>query len=204
MLNHSLSLLLVTTAISGAADKITYDDDIFPIFESKCLNCHNPDKKKGDLDLSTYTGAMAGSSGGKIALAGDGGSSKLFTVTVHTEEPVMPPEGDKILKKSADLIRAWIDGGLLENKGSKAKKRQKPAFSLGAVPTGKRPEGPPPMPQDLLLEPVVAPSRGTVVADMESSPSGSTSRRHRTETGPPLPFRDVGTHRVLPFSQRKS
>jgi len=170
MLNHSLSLLLVTTAISGAADKITYDDDIFPIFESKCLNCHNPDKKKGDLDLSTYTGAMAGSSGGKIALAGDGGSSKLFTVTVHTEEPVMPPEGDKILKKSADLIRAWIDGGLLENKGSKAKKRQKPAFSLGAVPTGKRPEGPPPMPQDLLLEPVVAPSRGTVVADMESSP----------------------------------
>ncbi len=170
MLKHTLSLLLATTAISGAADKITYDDDIFPIFESKCLNCHNPDKKKGDLDLSTYTGAMTGSSGGKIALAGDGGSSKLFTVTVHTEEPVMPPEGDKLPKKSADLIRAWIDGGLLENKGSKAKKRQKPAFSLGAVPTGKRPEGPPPMPQDLLLEPVVAPIRGTVVADMESSP----------------------------------
>jgi WD40 repeat protein len=153
-----------------AADKITYDDHIFPIFESKCLNCHNPDKKKGDLDLSTYTGAMAGSSGGKIALAGDGGSSKLFNVAVHTEEPVMPPEGDKIPKKDSDLIRAWIDGGLLENKGSKAKKRSKPAFSLGAVPTGKRPEGPPPMPQDLLLEPVVTPNRATVVGDMDASP----------------------------------
>ncbi len=170
MLKPSLSILLISTSVSGAADKVTYDDQIFPIFESKCLNCHNPDKKKGDLDLSTYTGTMSGSSGGKIALSGDGGSSKLYTVTVHTEEPVMPPEGDKIAKKDADLIRAWIDGGLLENKGSKAKKRQKPAFSLGSVPTGERPEGPPPMPQDLLLEPVVTPTRSTVVADMDASP----------------------------------
>ena len=170
MLKSSLSVFFISVNLSVAADKITYDDHIFPIFESKCLNCHNPDKKKGDLDLSTYTGTMAGSSGGKIALSGDGGSSKLFTVTVHTEEPVMPPEGDKIAKKDAELIRTWIDGGLLENKGSKAKKRPKPAFTLGSIPTGKRPEGPPPMPQDLLLEPVVTPTRSTVVADMDASP----------------------------------
>ena len=170
MLKSSLSVFFFSVNLSVAADKITYDDHIFPIFESKCLNCHNPDKKKGDLDLSTYTGTMAGSSGGKIALSGDGGSSKLFTVTVHTEEPVMPPEGDKIAKKDAELIRTWIDGGILENKGSKAKKRPKPAFTLGSIPTGKRPEGPPPMPQDLLLEPVVTPTRSTVVADMDASP----------------------------------
>ena len=170
MFKPSLSIFLVSVNLSGAADKITYDDHIFPIFESKCLNCHNPDKKKGDLDLSTYTGTMAGSSGGKITLSGDGSSSKLFTVTVHTEEPVMPPEGDKIAKKDADLIRTWIDGGLLENKGSKAKKRPKPAFTLESIPTGKRPEGPPPMPQDLLLEPVITPTRATVVADMDASP----------------------------------
>ena len=170
MLKSSLSVFFISVNLSVAADKITYDDHIFPIFESKCLNCHNPDKKKGDLDLSTYTGTMAGSSGGKIALSGDGGSSKLFTVTVHTEEPVMPPEGDKIAKKDAELIRTWIDGGILENKGSKAKKRPKPAFTLGSIPTGKRPEGPPPMPQDLLLEPVVTPTRSTVVADMDASP----------------------------------
>jgi len=165
-------LILAPLVLSSlhAQDKITFDDHVFPIFESKCLNCHNPDKKKGDLDLSTYLGAMAGSSGGKVALAGDGGTSKLFTVTVHTEEPVMPPEGDKIPKKSADLIRAWIDGGLLENEGSKARKKEKPAFDLSAAPTGKRPEGPPPMPQDLLLEPVLVAGRSTVVADIDASP----------------------------------
>lgn len=162
--------LALALSSAYAQENITFDDHIFPIFESKCLNCHNPDKKKGDLDLSTYLGAMAGSSGGKVALAGDGGSSKIFTVTVHTEEPVMPPEGDKIPKKDADLIRAWIDGGLLENKGSKARKKEKPAFDLSAAPTGERPEGPPPMPQDLLLEPVIVANRSTVVADIDASP----------------------------------
>ncbi len=38
-----------------ASEKITYDDDVFPIFESSCLNCHNADKKKGDLDLSIFS-----------------------------------------------------------------------------------------------------------------------------------------------------
>ena len=103
------AILCLGGLFAQATEKITYDDHVYPVLESKCLNCHNPDKKKGDLDLSTYIGTMAGSSGGKIALAGDGGSSKLYTVTVHTEEPVMPPEGDKIAKKDADMIRAWID-----------------------------------------------------------------------------------------------
>ncbi|MBR01120.1 MAG: hypothetical protein CMO60_09710 [Verrucomicrobiales bacterium] len=171
LLSGFAATLCLGSLFAQTTEKITYDDHVFPVLESKCLNCHNPDKKKGDLDLSTYIGTMAGSSGGKIALAGDGGSSKLYTVTVHTEEPVMPPEGDKIAKKDADMIRAWIDGGLLENKGSKAQKKKKPAFSLAAVPaSNKRPEGPPPMPKDLLLEPVMVPSRSTVINDMDASP----------------------------------
>ena len=58
MLKPSLASLVVASSLAHGADKITYDDHIFPIFESKCLNCHNPDKKKGDLDLSTYMGAI--------------------------------------------------------------------------------------------------------------------------------------------------
>ena len=81
MLKSSLSVFFISVNLSVAADKITYDDHIFPIFESKCLNCHNPDKKKGDLDLSTYTG------------------SSVWTATVNSfEEPpspesaIFPPE----------------------------------------------------------------------------------------------------------------
>ncbi|NIP93292.1 MAG: hypothetical protein GWO24_07480, partial [Akkermansiaceae bacterium] len=86
----------------AAAEKITYDDHIFPIFEAACLNCHNPDKKKGDLDLSNYTGTMAGGSGGSIAESGDGAGSKIYASVTHTAEPFMPPKGDKIARKDAD------------------------------------------------------------------------------------------------------
>ncbi|MFP6877569.1 MAG: c-type cytochrome domain-containing protein [Roseibacillus sp.] len=163
-------LLLAPCSLLPAAEKITYDDHIFPIFESSCLNCHNPDKKKSDLDLSNYTGAMAGGSGGAIAESGDGASSKIYASVTHTAEPFMPPKGDRISKKDADLIRAWIDGGLLENSSSRAKKRSGPRITAIDVDPSAKPEGPPPMPEHLNLEPVVISSRNTVVNDMACSP----------------------------------
>ncbi|MCP4730600.1 MAG: hypothetical protein GY872_11055 [Roseibacillus sp.] len=153
-----------------AAARITYDDDILPIFEAACLNCHNPDKKKGDLDLSNYTGVMAGGSGGTIANPGDGAGSKLYASITQTAEPFMPPKGDKLEKKNADLVRAWIDGGLLENKSSKAKKSSGPKIAKLDIDPSAKPEGPPPMPGNLNLEPIVISSRNTVVNDMACSP----------------------------------
>nr|WP_246418000.1 c-type cytochrome domain-containing protein [Haloferula luteola] len=153
-----------------AEEKVTYDDHIFPLFQQSCLNCHNPDKAKGGLDLSSYTGAMKGGSGGKIAEAGDTGS-KLLAVILQTSEPKMPPEGDKLSDPKIAQIRAWIEGGLLENASSKAQKPSKPKFdmSLSAHPTAK-PDGPPPMPRHVLLEPAVVAERPAAVQSMTTSP----------------------------------
>ncbi len=157
--------------VASGAEKITYDDHIFPLLESNCLNCHNPDKKKGGLDLSSYDALLSGGSGGKIVKTGDGASSKLYTVSVHTEEPVMPPEGDQMGKKETDLLRAWIDGGLLETQSSKKKKPKKPSFDLAPVTDAQtRPEGPLPMPAGMSREPVIVTARSTVIKDMEASP----------------------------------
>ena len=113
-----------------AVDKITYDEHILPLFEQSCLNCHNPDKLKGGLDLSNYAGVLQGGSGGKVAETGDGASSALYTTVIHQSENKMPPKGDKLPKKSADLILAWIDGGLLETASSTARKRRGPKIDL--------------------------------------------------------------------------
>lgn len=153
-----------------AADKITYDEHVFPIFEQSCLNCHNPDKAKGGLDLSSYTNAMKGGSGGKIAEAGDT-SSTLLTSVMRSGELKMPPEGDAISPAQVATIKAWIEGGLLENKNSTARAAKKPAFqaNLGSG-AGKKPEGPPPMPEDVLLDPAVTASRGSAVHAIAASP----------------------------------
>ena len=155
---------------SAAADKVTYDDHVLPLFQQSCLNCHNPDKAKGGLDLSTFSGAMKGGSGGKIAEPGDAGS-KLIAVVLQTSEPKMPPEGDKLGADQINLLKAWIEGGLLETKSSAARKPTKPKFdtALTSAPDAK-PDGPPPMPEHVLLEPPVIAPRASSVNAIASSP----------------------------------
>ena len=82
----------------------------------------------------------------------------------------MPPRGEKLAKKEADIIRAWIDGGMLENKSSKAKKPSGPKIAKLDVDPSAKPEGPPPMPGNINLEPAVTSNRNTVVNDMACSP----------------------------------
>jgi len=163
-------LWLLAPAAALAADKVTYDDQVFPLFQQTCLNCHNSDKAKGGLDLSTFSGAMKGGSGGKIAEPGDI-SSKLIVVCLQTGTLKMPPEGDKLGSAQIAILKGWIEGGLLENKNSSARKASKPKFetALRSDP-GAKPDGPPPMPEHLRLEPFVTSSRASAVHAMAVSP----------------------------------
>jgi mono/diheme cytochrome c family protein len=155
----------------AADDKITYQDHIRPIFESRCFGCHNPDKMKGGLDLTNYGGAMTGSSGGEIVNPGSPGDSTIILTTTKKAEPFMPPEGDPLTKEQIDLISKWIAGGVLDSANSSARKAKKPAFDMkvSADATGK-PEGPPPMPEHLLLEPVVVTTRPAATSALATSP----------------------------------
>ena len=72
------------------------------IFENRCFNCHNPDKAKGGLHLTTYGNAMAGGSSGEIITPGNANDSRLFKSVAHLEDPKMPPKGDKLPKPESD------------------------------------------------------------------------------------------------------
>lgn len=154
-----------------AQDKVTYQDHILPVFRNACLNCHNPDKKKAGLDLSTFAGVIAGGGSGKAIEPGDPDGSLLYRLVTHAEEPNMPPKGDKLPDKELDLIKRWILGGVLESSGSTAIGSAKPKLDLKieASAAGK-PDGPPPMPGELLLEPPVHTSKPGAVMAMASSP----------------------------------
>ena len=164
------AIFAALVAPATAQVKVTYDEDVFPIFQQACLNCHNPDKSKGGLDLSSFTGTLKGSSGGKIVETGDTGSS-LIAVVQQSAEPKMPPEGEKLSNNHIETLKRWIAGGLLENSSSSARKPLKPKFqsNLRADPAAK-PDGPPPMPAHLLLEPPVVTARASAVQALAASP----------------------------------
>ena len=164
------SLLASSLVFAAEPKKVTYEDDVLPIFRDNCLKCHNPDKLKGDLDLSSFSSAIKGGGSGTTLNAGDPESSQLFKSVTHTEDPAMPPKS-KLSDKEISTIRQWITGGLLQGAGSKALAANKPTvdLTLKGAAIGK-PEGPPPMPGPLSVEPFVRATHGTPLSAIASSP----------------------------------
>lgn len=148
-------VLLLPAPLAFAEDVINFTDHIRPIMQQSCLNCHNPDKAKGGLDLTSYSATLAGGSGGEIVVSQDPDGSRLLGVMAHTLAPKMPPNGGKVADNKLLLVRQWIEQGLRETANSAAAKPAKPRvdLSVGEAAMG-RPAGPPIMPTDMPLGPI--------------------------------------------------
>jgi WD40 repeat protein/chromosome segregation ATPase len=140
------------------------------LLENKCFSCHNPDKKKGGLELTSYAGLMNGGSGGAVVDAGNPSGSRLWTCSAKKEEPFMPPEGAPLDAKDLTLLSKWIAGGLLQAKGSVAKASNKPKVDLTFAGGAGKPTGPVARPENVLLEPVIVTPRTSAVIAMAASP----------------------------------
>ncbi len=162
--------LVATASHAQENEKLTYDDHIRPLLENKCFSCHNPDKKKGGLELTSYAGLMNGGSGGAVVDAGNPQGSRLWTCSAKKEEPFMPPEGAPLDAKDLTLLSKWIAGGLLQAKGSVAKASNKPKVDLTFAGGAGKPTGPVARPENVLLEPVIVTPRTSAVTAMAASP----------------------------------
>src|SRR5262245_56454022 len=89
-------------------------DQVRPVFRKHCVTCHNQDRARGDLNLSSIDGIKAGSSSGAAVVARKPEESPIYLSAAHLEVPKMPPNSPKIPQRELDLIRRWIEGGLAE------------------------------------------------------------------------------------------
>ena len=159
-------------AISAAADAPpNFADHVLPVFREKCCSCHNPDQKKGGLDLSSWGQTMAGGSSGEVIAPGDPDGSYLLMLVTHASEPKMPPESDKVSEAMVAVISKWIAGGALERDGSQPVAQKQNNLALDAA-AATRPDGPPVMPPRLSLDVVTHGRRPTAVTALATSPHG--------------------------------
>ncbi|HEX6212841.1 MAG TPA: c-type cytochrome domain-containing protein [Methylomirabilota bacterium] len=105
-----------TAAPAGraAADVVVYRDLVQPLLESRCVQCHGPDRREGELRLDGPEGIRAGGDSGAAVAAGDPGGSelirRLWLPAGHAD--AMPPRGHAPLRVAeADLLRWWIAEG---------------------------------------------------------------------------------------------
>jgi uncharacterized membrane protein len=85
-----------------------------PIFEDKCVSCHNAGKFKGKLRLDRYEYVMRGGKDGPVVHPGEPGRSELFRrVTLPPgSKDSMPAEGKPTLTAAeTKIIEVWIAAG---------------------------------------------------------------------------------------------
>ena len=153
-----------------SAKKVTFEDDVKPIFRQHCLKCHNQNEQRGGLAIDTYTALVEGGGSGEIVYDdGDVEGSRLWQLINHDDTPIMPPNQDKMPAEQLAVIRAWIEGGILENSGSKAKVKKASALTYVASADGK-PEGPAAMPESVPFRSEVVTQRAAAATAIATSP----------------------------------
>ncbi len=115
-LNHALSAQDVDISqLPPPVDRtVVYSQDVLPIFEGHCFQCHGDERPKGGFNLRHRDTALAGGDYGENILIGDSANSPLIHFVAHLEEDLeMPPIGkaERLNTDQIAVLRAWIDQG---------------------------------------------------------------------------------------------
>ena len=106
--------------LCAATAKMSFTDDVMPIFVGHCFSCHQPGgqgNEKSGLDLSSYEGVMKGTKSGKMVIPGDADGSNLMWLLDWRGAPEthMPLGKKKLSTCDRDAIRTWIREGAKNN-----------------------------------------------------------------------------------------
>lgn len=155
------------------ADPMTnFQDHVLPIFRAHCASCHNPDRRRGGLAVTTAALVLEGGGSGAVVVPGDPDGSRLLRLVTHAEEPVMPPSGDPIPAEEIEVIRRWIADGAPANASAKRMAKAAPDDPAGggAIHVAATFADTPPLPEAALPAASPLPGRAAVARAVDTSP----------------------------------
>lgn len=92
---------------------VDFLQDVYPVFQAHCIECHGPTKQKGKLRLDRREGLFGAQPGQGVVVPGDLAASLLIElVSLPAGDPeIMPAEGDPLSADQIDLLRRWVAEG---------------------------------------------------------------------------------------------
>jgi len=100
------------TPAEQVSTSVSFANDVLPILQSRCLNCHGGNKTEKGLSIASYEAVMAGSSNGAVVNSGVADDSLLVELILNQK---MPKRGPKLTPPQTQLIIDWINQGALNN-----------------------------------------------------------------------------------------
>ena len=109
-----LSFVMFPVLVRAEGYSTTFDA-ARQVLETRCLECHTPEKAKGDLLLNTREAMLKGGEGGESLKPGDPDHSELLTRTklAAADDDRMPPKksGDPLSPDEIKALADWIQAG---------------------------------------------------------------------------------------------
>ncbi len=109
------------------------------ILRAHCFSCHNVEKKRGQLDLTSREAALKGGENGPVFKPGKGSDSPLVKLLAPGSDPHMPPK-KQLPDKVIATLRGWVDAGAPWDAGVlKLLTRETKSDELKALPASYTP-----------------------------------------------------------------
>ncbi len=99
--------------VAGDTTRVSFQRDVLPIFEARCIECHGPDKVKGSLRMDTVAHLFDGDPEWWTVIPGKPDESLIVErIELPADDPdAMPPKGDRLTPAEIAVIRDWIAEG---------------------------------------------------------------------------------------------
>ncbi|MBX7209440.1 MAG: DUF1553 domain-containing protein [Verrucomicrobiaceae bacterium] len=100
-------------AAAPAAGPVDFAGQVQPLLETRCLECHNPAKVKGDLLMNTLDAMLKGGEGGPALVVGQPDKSEIIKriLLPKGHDDVMPPKGAPLSAQQIDVLKRWVAEG---------------------------------------------------------------------------------------------
>ena len=114
---HSLGVILFLVGCM-TQPRISYQRDVTPILEAKCLDCHLPPNGTGylksGLSMESYESLMKGTIYGPVVVPGDSRHS-IFNMVVEDRLNSSMRAPQPLTKEEIAILRLWVDQGAKNN-----------------------------------------------------------------------------------------
>jgi WD40 repeat protein len=133
------AIALAAPSVLRGAEADTHAAAAMTILRAHCFSCHNVEKKRGQLDLTSREAAIKGGENGPALKPGKGSDSPLIKLLAPGTDPHMPPK-KQLPDKLIATLRGWVDAGAVWDAGVlKLLTRETKPEELKALPASYTP-----------------------------------------------------------------
>ncbi len=131
-------LLLLLALLPARSDAAPQSAEAMRILKANCFNCHNEEKKKGGLVMTTREGLLKGGETGAALVPGDPAKGEMIPSLEAGADPHMPPK-KQLTPAQIDVLTRWVKEGAPWDAAALAAESAPRPVTLAALPPSYHP-----------------------------------------------------------------